>query len=1038
MPLQEDDAFRHKYQFLETIGAGGMGIIYKARQTAINRIVAIKLLQPGYDSNALRRFQTEATAASKLSNKYIVTVHDMGTSSSGQPFIVMDYLDGKTLAQYLTENGPLKSGTFVRFFLQICDALQHAHSRSVLHRDLKPSNIMIMRVDGAEEVRIMDFGIAKVLDDTVSGAQQLTKTGEAIGSPLYMSPEQCRGAKLDVRSDLYSLGCVMYESVTGAPPFLGGSSLETMMMHLEKEPLPLSQASLGLEIDQGLQDIILRLLKKDPSERYQSVNDLETDLLNLREAIISGKCMRFIYKEPAKPDESRKSSWRNLVIYWPFLALVLVGLIGFCIAMAIMPPPLKNSPTQKEPTQITSLEEDVKNKSKISYKEMVDIKVKRRSPDLDLSQIMKDLEDMSQPFNQDDLQPLQNATSSLVNVRLYGPNVNDKGLGYLKNLRLRILGLEHTDVTTLEAIRNMTTLEALNVSYTRIGASAMRLIGGLHNLKALYLQGTGIDDGDLKQLDGLNKLATLNLTSCSHLSQHAIQQLKAALPRCEVLTSESAQSQVSGAERQQLDDAWKLRNQGKWALAEAKYGSLLSALQQESIPNNQLMASVLAQRAECNCYIRHYDTAIKCCQTAVELLGSASENELQLADVLMQEASAIEAKFNGTADYKKAAQQAMKCREQADHIFDKLGSETTKTWDNINQLASDYECLGDNQSAAQTLARGIERCTQANKIHPVPPDIVYILYSHQAGILETIAATQDKGESQNKLRRKAAYDRETAWKVRRNIPASKDPHEQFEIQYKLLALAADYQQLNDTAAAQRVLDAVLTEDDKSLHSGSLAPRAQAFADCQKAQAFETKATMANNPKQHNAWVQQAIELRLRAKKIYQANGGADVPSLTNLVELGGAYTTISQFDQALKIFNQAEPQFQNVANASLLLASLLHTRGYTNQSLHRYADAAKDWEAAEKIYRLHPAAAGTSWQRELLVARAIAHYDLAQYSKSEALLRKALDTPCQNPGLIKETYERMYQTLSALHKDAEAATFRAKATEAAQKLKQQG
>ncbi|HEY9718920.1 MAG TPA: serine/threonine-protein kinase, partial [Trichormus sp.] len=169
LPLvfENDPTFKHKYEFLETIGTGGMGVIYKARQVALNKIVAIKMLHAEMPSDdALRRFQLEGQTGSLLKHKYIIQIYDLGLTESGRPFMIMDYLQGKTLAQELSANGTLPEERFIRLFLQVTDALSHAHSKGVLHRDLKPSNLMLLQDNGMEEVRIMDFGIAKYLNGT--------------------------------------------------------------------------------------------------------------------------------------------------------------------------------------------------------------------------------------------------------------------------------------------------------------------------------------------------------------------------------------------------------------------------------------------------------------------------------------------------------------------------------------------------------------------------------------------------------------------------------------------------------------------------------------------------------------------------------------------------------------------------------------------------------------------------------------------------------------------------------------------------------
>ncbi|MGH9549711.1 MAG: serine/threonine protein kinase, partial [Terriglobales bacterium] len=277
--MHESTSFRSKYELLGLLGTGGMGVIYKARQTVLNKIVAIKMLHPHLVSaESLQRFQVEGRAASVLSHPNIVAVYDFGMNDMGQPYMVMEFVEGKTLAGVLAEQGPLNSAQFRSVFVQVCDALTHAHKRSVLHRDVKPSNIMIVRGDNdQEQVRIMDFGIAKLVSE--SDSQDLTRTGEAIGSPAYMSPEQGRGTAIDQRSDIYSLGCVMYESLTGAPPFTGKTAMDTMLRHLQDKPLPLSQASLGKRFPSGLEHMIMRMLEKDPAARYQSMDEVKNDLL---------------------------------------------------------------------------------------------------------------------------------------------------------------------------------------------------------------------------------------------------------------------------------------------------------------------------------------------------------------------------------------------------------------------------------------------------------------------------------------------------------------------------------------------------------------------------------------------------------------------------------------------------------------------------------------------------------------------------------------------------------------------------------------
>ena len=280
---QVDDQFRAKYQVLETVGAGGMGVIYKARHNILNRIVAVKMVHAHIVSpEVIKRFYHEGKASSSLSHPYIVKVLDFGTTESGQPYMILDYVHGKTLSKVLATEGSLSTERFIRLFLQICEALSYAHKNWVLHRDIKPANIMLVENSrGEEEIRIMDFGLAKIIDDTEYASQHLTKTGVAMGSPLYMSPEHARGSNMDERSDLYSLGCTMYEALTGTPPFMGKTPFETLLMHLNEAPLPLGEASLGKTIDPRIEQIVLKTLEKNLTDRYQSMEELRKDLLKI-------------------------------------------------------------------------------------------------------------------------------------------------------------------------------------------------------------------------------------------------------------------------------------------------------------------------------------------------------------------------------------------------------------------------------------------------------------------------------------------------------------------------------------------------------------------------------------------------------------------------------------------------------------------------------------------------------------------------------------------------------------------------------------
>lgn len=276
--------FAERYEIMSILGFGGMSIVYKARHKHMDRIVAIKVLHPTLmnDPVALERFQQESKAAASLTHPNVVTVYDFGISPDGQAFFVMDCLEGTTLDVLIDKEGYVAPDQAIVIFRQICDGLDAAHKKAIIHRDLKPPNIaLIPQQDGSILVKILDFGVAKFLPNSSQQALRLTQTGEVFGSPLYMSPEQCLGKKLDQRSDLYSLGCLMYETLTGIPAVIAESFLEALNKHVGEPSKPFKEVAPLLEIPIELETIVFKCLVKDPAQRYQSAFEVKEDLSSL-------------------------------------------------------------------------------------------------------------------------------------------------------------------------------------------------------------------------------------------------------------------------------------------------------------------------------------------------------------------------------------------------------------------------------------------------------------------------------------------------------------------------------------------------------------------------------------------------------------------------------------------------------------------------------------------------------------------------------------------------------------------------------------
>ncbi|MBS1990438.1 MAG: protein kinase [Cyanobacteria bacterium SZAS LIN-3] len=264
-----------------------MGVIYKGRQVFLDRPVAVKLLKSNsISAKARMRFHQEAKAASALSHPGIVSIIDFGVDELDRPYMAMEFVEGCTLTELLTERIVLSLEDALPVFLEVCDALGAAHKKGIVHRDIKPSNIMlVVSDDGEVHIKLLDFGIAKMLDFPEHTLQDLTKTGDTLGTPLYMSPEQINSKNVTYRSDLYSLGCTMYACLTGAPPFVGETKMETMEMHCRDQPMTLAEASDGLNFPSELESIVQKLLSKNPAERFGSAEQVKGALVAMVEAV---------------------------------------------------------------------------------------------------------------------------------------------------------------------------------------------------------------------------------------------------------------------------------------------------------------------------------------------------------------------------------------------------------------------------------------------------------------------------------------------------------------------------------------------------------------------------------------------------------------------------------------------------------------------------------------------------------------------------------------------------------------------------------
>jgi len=260
--------FDGRYQILRKLGAGGMANVYLAEDQELGRRVAIKILNDRHanDDQFVERFRREAKNAAALSHPNIVSIYDRG-EAEGTYYIAMEYLDGRSLKELILSRGDAPIAVVVEYARQILSALRFAHRHGIVHRDIKPHNVL---VDGEGRVKVTDFGIAR------AGTSQMTEAGSIVGTAQYLSPEQARGGDVDQRSDLYSLGVLMYEMLTGEVPFSGDTPVEVAMKHLSQTPVPPSVTR--PDVPRELDMVVMRSLAKDPEDRYQSAEEMEADL----------------------------------------------------------------------------------------------------------------------------------------------------------------------------------------------------------------------------------------------------------------------------------------------------------------------------------------------------------------------------------------------------------------------------------------------------------------------------------------------------------------------------------------------------------------------------------------------------------------------------------------------------------------------------------------------------------------------------------------------------------------------------------------
>jgi len=348
----EPDPFLGKslglYRIVEQLGRGGMGVVYVAEHVHLGKKFALKVLTRAVSrsKSAIDRLKQEAVAASRIDHDNIVDVVNFDETPQGDVFIVMELLRGKSLGDEI-KNGPMPLERSLRIGIQIARALGAAHDKGIIHRDVKPENVFLCEREDGELVKVLDFGISKVKDDEAERVR-MTKTGELVGTPLYMSPEQARGeSNLDARVDVYALGVIVYEMLTGKTPFTGENYFQLLWKHSNEAPPRLSSSGLTMPVPPELDAVVERALAKDPNERFGSMKALHDALVEV--AIACG----FPWLAPAGRDSSSSGARRIAMSVPPAPAprrspvvtavAIAVGLVAVLVAWQLLSPPASST-----------------------------------------------------------------------------------------------------------------------------------------------------------------------------------------------------------------------------------------------------------------------------------------------------------------------------------------------------------------------------------------------------------------------------------------------------------------------------------------------------------------------------------------------------------------------------------------------------------------------------------------------------------------------------------------------------------------------
>lgn len=525
-----------RYSVINELGRGGMGTVYKCLDVKLNTEVAVKVVSFTFSPSEVARFHKEAKALARLNHPNILTVRDFGYSNDGTVFLVTDIVRGEGIDSVIESGGAIPLEGALPMFLQICDGLAHAHRNNILHRDLKPSNIMIAatgKEDDPHIVKLMDFGLAKLqLDD-----QRLTKTGAMVGSPAYMSPEQADAKSTDERSDIYSLGCLMYEVLTGEQPFTAGNIPAIMLAQINKPAPKLVDKLPDMIFPLELEAIVAKCLAKKKEDRFQSVIELRNAIAAVDEQL---RASNAIYQSGAiglsgvynrtggflRADNAQV----NAAKFKRLPTKVLVGIVAvavFVLAGFFFFTTQTIGVFKKPERMLATTDETVDNNKTFSVEHGRGY-VKTFKPPVKKLRV-KDTPATGETDDWTRVDP-RNADKSLFDLLglkqidyldLSDTDITDQGVLSLANEPIQGLKLERTKITdkALAQLNSMKKLEELSLAGCKnITADGLKGIVGLGTFEFIDISDTNLSDKAFFYLGGCKQLRTVNANGCKNIT----------------------------------------------------------------------------------------------------------------------------------------------------------------------------------------------------------------------------------------------------------------------------------------------------------------------------------------------------------------------------------------------------------------------------------------------------------------------------------------------------------------------------------------